>query len=365
MSGNFPGEIMQEILLKLPIKSIVRFTSVCKSWNSLIRNPSFISTHLNQTISSTKHSLFLLRFSYKEEHFSLHFDDDEFKEFMQLDNYPLKGIDKYFSLIGSCNGLTCLADCLYPQSNAFILWNPSISKFKTLPKPNVSFETHGEYNANIGFGFDSCANDYKVLRIVELANDDEPVIELYSLAADYWKILNTEVLKYGIVTSCSQAFVNGVVHFIAYHRNKHGRTCKFWVLGFDISREVFREIILPESFAEEIRSVLVFKESTIALFTTSYYYPVKFHLWVMKKYGVAGSWIKLLSLGNQLKAIPRAFGFRKSGELVLQFHGGELASYDGESQQMKSLRIHQKPGNYFFYSYVQSLVLFDKANYEQ
>ena len=38
-----PPEILPNILLRLPTKSIVKFTCVCKTWRSLIRNPDFIS----------------------------------------------------------------------------------------------------------------------------------------------------------------------------------------------------------------------------------------------------------------------------------------------------------------------------------
>ncbi|KAK3012848.1 hypothetical protein RJ639_010348 [Escallonia herrerae] len=53
MSDYLPDEIIEEILTKLPVKSLLRFTAVCKSWYSHIKNPSFINAHLNQTIANT------------------------------------------------------------------------------------------------------------------------------------------------------------------------------------------------------------------------------------------------------------------------------------------------------------------------
>lgn len=38
--------IVSHILPKLPVKSLVRFKCVCKSWRSLICNPSFSDQHL-------------------------------------------------------------------------------------------------------------------------------------------------------------------------------------------------------------------------------------------------------------------------------------------------------------------------------
>ncbi|MCD7467724.1 hypothetical protein HAX54_005330 [Datura stramonium] len=45
----FPPDLLIEILLRLPVKSLIRFTVVSKSWHSLITSFSFISTHLAQT----------------------------------------------------------------------------------------------------------------------------------------------------------------------------------------------------------------------------------------------------------------------------------------------------------------------------
>ncbi|OMO73789.1 hypothetical protein COLO4_26862 [Corchorus olitorius] len=53
MSDNFnlPQDLFAEILVRLPIEDLVKSTAVCKSWNSLIKTPTFISTHLEKTIS--------------------------------------------------------------------------------------------------------------------------------------------------------------------------------------------------------------------------------------------------------------------------------------------------------------------------
>ena len=48
MSDEFPPEILVEIFHRLPLKSLVKFTSVSKSWYSLITDNTFIFDHLNQ-----------------------------------------------------------------------------------------------------------------------------------------------------------------------------------------------------------------------------------------------------------------------------------------------------------------------------
>ncbi|KAK4727087.1 hypothetical protein R3W88_032004 [Solanum pinnatisectum] len=45
--GDFPEDLIREILLKLPVKALLRFKCVCKNWYTLIKNPCFIREHLN------------------------------------------------------------------------------------------------------------------------------------------------------------------------------------------------------------------------------------------------------------------------------------------------------------------------------
>lgn len=56
LSIQAPDDVEVEILLRLPVKSILRFKSVCKRWYSLTGKPSFISRY-NQLIRSRKSKL--------------------------------------------------------------------------------------------------------------------------------------------------------------------------------------------------------------------------------------------------------------------------------------------------------------------
>ncbi|KAK8633768.1 hypothetical protein V6N13_014606 [Hibiscus sabdariffa] len=42
-----PGDLIVDILVKLPVKSLVRFKYLSKQWFRLITNPRFIDLHLS------------------------------------------------------------------------------------------------------------------------------------------------------------------------------------------------------------------------------------------------------------------------------------------------------------------------------
>ncbi|KAB5534634.1 hypothetical protein DKX38_017720 [Salix brachista] len=367
MSDFLPEDLIQEILFKLPIKSLVRCTSLSRTWNSLIKSPAFISKHLQRTISSTDHqSLFLLRLCSKEreEQYSLRLDNQDFNEHMQL-HFPFESFKSYFHVIGSCNGLICLAKVIQRFTVSFIFWNPLIQKYV-----NIEPRILGHLYSFVGFGYDSRANDYKLIRMVnfqksKFLSENFPKMELYSLNEGSWRsIPQTAPLRYDTDQHFSSAFLNGAVHWIANRADQHEGIHNV-VLGFDMSDEIFLEIALP-SCLDNVRpsclSLLVYKESSISVCQASFLSSVQFHIWVMKEYGVVESWTQLvLTFGAQGEGIPRALGIRKE-ELLMEKKRGWIVSGDLESQQVRDLRIWGEPFHTFTGSYLESLVLLDKGN---
>ncbi|XP_058217046.1 F-box protein At3g08750-like [Rhododendron vialii] len=111
---DLPFEITTEILSRLPVKSLLRFKSVCKTWYDLIKNPDFISKHITQvTLNST--SLLVTTFG----EISLIYNDGFSNGPVNLDfpflhdNSCTSECDcngkNYFSIAGICNGLIASA----------------------------------------------------------------------------------------------------------------------------------------------------------------------------------------------------------------------------------------------------------------
>jgi F-box interacting protein len=384
-----PGEIVTQILLRLPIKSIITSICVCKTWKSIIQNPTFISTHLHHS-TTTNHLLLFSISSCSEQIYALHNDDDnDFTEHTRfdflVDSFTINPI---FRVVATCNGLVCFSNDRpgYGHPNQFYLWNPCVRKYVKLPYPNVTFEIRDEIFHSIGFGFDPKTNDYKVVRMVSLWDDpdckDRPKVEVYTLSTGEWRTVTPVLSPLCILHDCpTPAFVNGALHWIGFRRN--GDQFRYFVLVFDLGDEVFREIPLTElqlgsgvrfryNPEEDWIQLSAVYGNSIALFHATYFHATYdfLDIWVMKEYGVASSWTKVLTFTehNPRVDLPFPLGFRRNSQLVLQLQNLKLISLDLgkqngkdlEDQNVKDLGISASLYT-FVGSYVESLVLLDKA----
>ncbi|OMO80379.1 hypothetical protein CCACVL1_12999, partial [Corchorus capsularis] len=361
MPPYYPEEIWLEIFRKLPVKSLGKCMCVCKAWKFLIKNPSFISTHFDSLAKfclGTRKDLFLVTACFPGEgsqaEYSLHVDDQEFSKYAQL-QYPPFDVFNYIA--GSCNGVICLVD--FRSGFSFTLCNPVIKKFIRLPDPYLRSMP---LEFSIGFGFDSRRNDYKVLKVTkENVSDKYLQAELCSLKKNSWKKLAP--LKYALYSGDCMAFSNGVVHWIAAER-VFGSAWKLLLLGFDMGDEVLKEIKLPEhlSISQERSELFVLpydKLSSIAVIQLQSLHG-EGNVWVMKTYGVAGTWTKMFSVNfgrMDTGIMPRVLGFRRNGGLILHSFTDEQVSDQPEGNEIKNFEMR---GIYaFVFSFMESLSLLD------
>ena len=372
MSDYLPDEVLLEILQRLSVKSVIQLRCVSKSWNSLITSSALINSHLARSLSlPSKSNNLIVRYRidrpYVEHYKSIHDDNASFDQIQQLE-IPVKCLHiNHFILIGSINGLFSLYEL-----DRFILWNPSIGKSITLPKPCI--KTHDFGICYPAFGFDPRTNDYKVVRIVVQCvlmykGPKQTLVEIYSLNEGSWRITSAGA-SYPLGINFNYwrrpaASLNGVVHFAA---NVKGSAFSPLVLSFDLGDEVFRMIPVPDSTFKEDDDVhtTVIAGSLTLLCHDPAMHTFNNHcsIWMMKEYGIVDSWTKLCSVDLN-REIIRVLGLRKNGHIFVVAKlpcDWELSSYDLESQQVKKLGICGNP--YFFHidDYTENLVLLDKPN---
>ncbi|KAK4270016.1 hypothetical protein QN277_023105 [Acacia crassicarpa] len=398
MSNHFPLEIVEEILHRLPVKSIVKCTSVCKAWNSLITRQTFIFDNLNRTIQAPNHnSSLLFHFrklispgdpcSLHQETYSLYSSVNQQTDQLSVERFPrslLSEPNRYALFVGACNGLVCSADFSPLESSTIIIWNPSLRKYIVLPKPITTRKKRGrqclggygdpKYDIFFGFGFDSRNNDYKVVRLMnDRCTKDTPYVEVYSLASHIWRSISVTVPQYflGGTTLISSVFLNGALHWLVFRYAAYDeegcRICYRFILSFDVIQETFRELTLPQQQPDEksFTSRLLPVEGGHLLAMVNHVYVKRrrecvFCIWVMKDYGVTNSWTEIFRLDSGLYGgIFKVLALTSSGKVVLMLHGGAVVLVDPIKESVEPVGL-ARVSEVFVSSFVESLFFLNK-----
>jgi|UniRef100_A0A2N9ER57 F-box interacting protein len=371
--SDLPQDVVEDILSRLPAKSIMRFRCVNKSiWSTLFQNPTFIAKH--HSFQSQNNPTFVIKRRddiIQKALISLHpnLDSDSGVELLNLDGMPFfKGDMKeeeqeQLDILGDrcINGLICLYN--YPlryqqpcdHHFRIVLWNPAIREFKLLPTnpvhcPSPNPHVRHEFNG-FGFGYDHKSNDYKVVRIVIFWDFTPyldwngngyycpPLVEVYTLSTDSWRqidaVLDASIDDY---VRNSQFYLNGAYHWHGYIDEKPSDA----IVSFNMTDEVFRIIRVPDldeknAICREY-SVL---NNCIAMIVSDAQDTVTekiFDIWVMREYGVKESWTKQFVIGP-LSGIQFPLGFTMNDELLMVARDGQLVSYNSNAQEIKSLQV--------------------------
>ncbi|KAM7511391.1 hypothetical protein LguiB_010266 [Lonicera macranthoides] len=241
-------DVVIQILLKLPVKSLLRFKCICKYWYTLIKSHYFSSQyyhHHNNRIQLLVHHCILY---IEKSAFALF--PNEMLDMHQHLNY-LHMPTYLTNVVGPVNGLFLLHKDWCSRGSHLALWNPATRKFRTVLRldSNLSqwFMTEENY---FGFGLDHFTNDYKVIWIRYFWNEklrvayDPPVIGVYTLGTDSWRFfdLNSSLMPPRL-NSISSIYMNGTKYWLSYYDHFNSS-----IVAFDIGNEVFRVIQMPPEF---------------------------------------------------------------------------------------------------------------------
>jgi len=239
-----------EILTRLPVRSLLRFRSVCKSWLATISDPSFIAAHLDR---SARRAPQVLLATIAHDHpcmIGFHsYDESEpmlVATFLSGIKFARKQI--VLALPHHCNGLLLLT-----TMTKLLVCNPSTRELAVLPEGshNVLTWPGRRLNCDAGFGFDPCTNSYKVARYFYRCYDFAARtcsmgFEVFTVGGgeeSSWRLL-PEDPPYPI-TNMVPSFVGGSIYFKVCNR-LHSSAPKAF-LAFDLEEEKFSVVDPPAS----------------------------------------------------------------------------------------------------------------------
>ncbi|KAL2935921.1 PHD finger protein ALFIN-LIKE 5 [Bienertia sinuspersici] len=377
--GCLPEEILdEEVLSRLPVRDLLNYRCVCKTWRSLIDDLKFVSIHLKKYKNNSEESHLLVmsrspRSSIGNEQVLVR-RGDTFRKVQQVQNsYAFDTWICYVNgvILVKRGGFRCLE---------VVLWNPSIARSLSIPKSMLKAMKDATY-VELGLGYEFNSNDYKVVAIIyphaEFIRSSlgkrycaivPGLVLVYTLSNDSWTS-NLGVSPPPYWSVGKQLYMKGAIHWINFGPKGTNDLLHLpedsYVVLFDVKDEVFRYFELPfvmkSNFVpqEKLPTIL---NGSFAIFC-AYDHEARHDIWVMNEYGVPESWSKCYTFTLQF---DKLLHFKSNGELFYAIHGKGIKSYDINTKRVKDLaKTYSRYSKCRIYTYVESLVLLKEGKLQR
>ncbi|KAL4588319.1 hypothetical protein LXL04_001203 [Taraxacum kok-saghyz] len=359
MSDQIPFHIQEEIMKRLPVKSLVQFRCVSKAWKSLIDSTEFIAAHSLRRHTQPHYLLLSYENPLVEEDYVLfsrcYTDDDTFPQQSSVPTFP-QSVKQLIlpSVVGSSQGLLCLHGS-HPnyQTHMAVLWNPSIRKSIAVLMPDfgVCSYTRDPIKPSIGFGVCPITNDPKIVAMTQLSE-----FMIYTVDTEEWRSLPTNLPSKRI-----QRFFFSLVtdRFIYWEVEINDLTM---IMSFDLISETFDFIELPDSLASRYLHICNLRDS-LAIVKQGDDYNSSI-VWIMDV-GARKSFTKLFTITTPHETI---LGFSKNGLPIMTVDDDDsqmtkLVVYEPNSEHNSVLETCNLPYQLFVHSYMETLLLLGRSDY--
>ncbi|KAF7113722.1 hypothetical protein RHSIM_RhsimUnG0110700 [Rhododendron simsii] len=367
-------EVIIDILLRLPVKPLLRFRCVSKQFCALIDSQDFIILHLKLSIE-TKHNLgLILR---KSRLYSIVFDSLDTA--VELD-HPFQPTGHHRTKIfGTCHGLICLSYGLSNGREDLAIWNPSTRRFQkfSFREVGINFMGYSAYFTTSGFGYDSVTDDYKVVRSLEFLSPRKigTLVKVYNMNSNSWREVKGFPYSHRKDGRCG-VFVGGALHWVVSLNPSDTANANLvaafdltaedylnpnanLVAAFDLTAEDYQLVPQPE-FSDKNFHINI-AELGGCLCILCNYREVRVDVWVMKDYGYKESWSKLFCVVEPEVIRSLEFliplGYSRSGcEVLLVKDNKKRFWYDLEHEQIRKIKTRGLHYKFESFLCVESLV---------
>uniref|UniRef100_A0A1J3JBF5 F-box protein n=1 Tax=Noccaea caerulescens TaxID=107243 RepID=A0A1J3JBF5_NOCCA len=253
---NLPEDVVELILERLSVESLVKFKSVCKKWKSTMESKRFQDRQfILGRQSRGEDVLFVSIMDYS------HSGYEAGRSRIVLGSSVFRTVK--FPILstevcqGSCDGLICLTDVLTPSFviNPATGWRTSFphSSLQQLQKDRYYKGDFDVPSPKLGFGKDKVTDTYKPVWLYnssEFGLDNETTCEVFDFGTNSWRYV-LPASPYRIVSSNDPVYLDGSLYWLS--ECQHTK-----VLSFHLHTETFRVISQTHfyHFSKPVLSVL-------------------------------------------------------------------------------------------------------------
>ncbi|KAF7073040.1 hypothetical protein CFC21_078088 [Triticum aestivum] len=239
--ASLPQDIIELVLVRLPVSNLLRCRVVCKQWDGIIRDPQFTMAHLRHAQPRP------LLFFQRGETYGKSFPSEAvlFDEAWLPSTRGVPVIEPDDFMCASCNGLVCL----YSDKSTIKIANLATGESMHLAKPVKYKHSMDDHSSFYSFGFSPATNEYKVLHFLpgeerHHVGGSFSVIQVYTLGDEKWRDVRTEqALSLFCVKQTGVVNADGAMYWLTKDEESSWRRA---VVSFDLRDERQKLIRLPE-----------------------------------------------------------------------------------------------------------------------
>ncbi|EOA28905.1 hypothetical protein CARUB_v10025151mg [Capsella rubella] len=227
--SSLPGDLVEEILCRVPATSLSQLRYACKQWNNIFNNRRFTRKHSDK---AAKQFLLLML-----KHDKVCLMRVNFYGVPSIEIKGEHGLTKprsnfKINVVSHCEGLLL---CINKKYSRIVVWNPCTGQTKWIQpkKGGCSFALGSYQDKNYG------GNSYKIL---SCRGSYYQKFEIYELNTKVWK-------THDITLECQLKYVNhgksltGKTYWFASAHNEE--QLGMFLVSFDYTREIFERLLLP------------------------------------------------------------------------------------------------------------------------
>ncbi|KAK8943039.1 putative F-box protein [Platanthera zijinensis] len=220
-----PVDIVSEILLNLPARSLGKFRCVSKSWLSITSNTAFIRANAQRN----PHSLIIEGMN-RSGRYCLASAEAISESSIRLREYlPLQFSSDYSLAQASCDGLICRYHKIRP-----CVINPLTGQSVPLPRDG------DELNCKLGFYFHHSTSKYRLIRFTDTMHESEVLV----VGEHSWRRIPGSLPAFFYLPYPLD--LNGNIYWLAHSLNEDtSEVPPDTVVIFDEEKEVYSVISLP------------------------------------------------------------------------------------------------------------------------